>query len=329
MKTLFALAVVLASMGRVLAQNLVPNGSFEEYTTCPDFFGQVERCLGWFNLGAAQSADYFNACAEGGFPDVPQSAVAWQLAKDGQAYMGAATFLWQAYYYREFFGAQLTQPLQSGVPVHICFSVSAGGFGADYWNSPRWASKNIGVRFYMEDPGYWSYQNQPYENSAAVRYEAVLTDTADWVTVSGDYVPDSAYSWIVIGNFYDDSLSGPALFDDDGGWEVAYALVDDVSVTTDLNYCGSTGVAQMGHGIGSLKVVPDGSGSIRVVVPVDGVYNLTLLDITGNVVMSSTIASQGRMVIMQMKDTSSGIYVVRAELHNNLYTSAPLAIITP
>jgi hypothetical protein len=44
-----------------VAQNLVPNGSFEEYTICPDFSGYVQYATGWENLHT-NSADYFNRC---------------------------------------------------------------------------------------------------------------------------------------------------------------------------------------------------------------------------------------------------------------------------
>ncbi len=295
----------------VPAQNLVPNGSFEEFTECPDFFGQVERCTGWHNLGAAQSADYFNACADGGFPDVPQSSVAWQEAKDGSGYMGAATFLWQTDYYREFFGTQLTDVLQPGIPVHICFHVSAAGFSPDYWHSARWLSKGMGVRFYTENPGYWSYQNQPYENNSALYLNQVLSDTAGWIIVSGDYIPDSAYNWIVVGNFFEDSLSAPLLADVGGGWEVAYALVDDLSVSNDLTYCGTTGINEpMDMHVLSVAFEPSGS-LLRIVVPgEDDSYSVEIHDVMGRFVIHAQERSMNRQILVEMSDFPSGAYLV-------------------
>jgi hypothetical protein len=46
------------------AQNLVYNGSFEEYDDCPDNGGQVNKAKYWFsaNNGIGASSEYFNAC---------------------------------------------------------------------------------------------------------------------------------------------------------------------------------------------------------------------------------------------------------------------------
>ena len=46
--------------------NLVPNPSFETYTACPNFAGQINRTTNWFSPSSA-TPDYFHAC--GSIPD--------------------------------------------------------------------------------------------------------------------------------------------------------------------------------------------------------------------------------------------------------------------
>ncbi|MBL7779146.1 MAG: hypothetical protein JNK66_12750 [Chitinophagales bacterium] len=43
----YYLLLMLFCMGILHAQNLVPNPSFEEYDTCPDFAGQINRAVGY------------------------------------------------------------------------------------------------------------------------------------------------------------------------------------------------------------------------------------------------------------------------------------------
>lgn len=217
-------------------QNLVPNGSFEQYTTCPQFISSV-YLTGWENLHTS-SADYFNACNQNGVADVPFNEFGYQEAADGQAYVGmATTALGGGPWYREIVGIELSQALQPGVPVCLSFQTALGGFGRVPWNSTAYSSKGLGLMFFTTFPADWS--TYLYPNTAALHLDYVPMDTALWYSVTGVYVPDSAYTYIAVGNFFADSLSEHTLIDSTGYGQfgVAYAFVDDVRVSFDLNYC--------------------------------------------------------------------------------------------
>ena len=83
----FVLLIVWLSMfsfGK--AQNLVPNPSFEDFTTCPTTLGTGGplQCIPWIGIN---SADYFNVC--GGFLiGVPINILGYQEARTGAAYAG-------------------------------------------------------------------------------------------------------------------------------------------------------------------------------------------------------------------------------------------------
>src|SRR5690606_18483676 len=48
----------------VMAQNLVPNGSFEDYRTCPQFLGDFDRLSDWVQPAPPNlnSADFYHVC---------------------------------------------------------------------------------------------------------------------------------------------------------------------------------------------------------------------------------------------------------------------------
>ena len=66
--------------------NLVPNSSFETFTSCPSFPGQVEFAFPWYNP-TNSSPDYFNACNTFSV-GIPQNFMGFQYPRTGNANMG-------------------------------------------------------------------------------------------------------------------------------------------------------------------------------------------------------------------------------------------------
>src|SRR5712672_2389986 len=79
---------------RTEAQNLVPNPSFEYYSSCPTDGAQLALAVPWFNP-TINTPDYCNACYIGpsSIPvDVPVNLFGYQLARTGVAYADLAVF---------------------------------------------------------------------------------------------------------------------------------------------------------------------------------------------------------------------------------------------
>ena len=99
-------------------QNLVVNGSFEEYKECCKYYGQIDAVKGWFQLYG--SSDYFNSCCSyEDFLGVPNNFVGYQTPKHGNAYVGVALFSSKdnrlkknGYYYREYIHTKLLNTLE-------------------------------------------------------------------------------------------------------------------------------------------------------------------------------------------------------------------------
>jgi hypothetical protein len=234
-KHIAILVAVLANAVMGLAQNLVPNGSFEEYTVCPPSFGYAQYATGWQNLHT-NSADYFNRCNTGLVAGVPYNSFGYQEPADGDAYMGLVTTFPGLPSYREIVGTELLEPLVPGVPVCISFKVAVGGFGSWNGNSAVYTAKGIGVQFFTEFPLNWS--SFLFPNNSPAYLDIVPTDTSSWYDVTALYVPDSAYTHIAIGNFFNDNMSDIAVIDASYGiFFTSYSLLDDVKLLVQNGIC--------------------------------------------------------------------------------------------
>ena len=320
-------AAVLGSAAQ--AQNLVPNGSFEEYTICPDYFGQAAFCTGWINL-YTQSADYFNACHTNNVVGVPLNQFGYQWPADGVAYMGMGTYAFGQPEYREMAGIQLSQPLQVGVPVCLSFRTAVGGFGTSVGNSAGYTCKGIGMKFFTEFPTEQYIYDYP--NSAAIHLNEIPTDTAIWYLVEGTYVADSAYQFVVVGNFFADSLNQPTIQDQIGinATDVAYAFVDDLRVSFALTYC----AGHIGFDSAEMRrvvVYPNPVASqLHLVLPTGvGSVTLSIHDIAGRKLGKHQGGSPSHEQRLDVSYLPEGVYVLHVTDGANSFAPVRFVHVTP
>src|SRR5690349_6689790 len=112
------------------AQNLVPNGDFENYTAIPDSMGQIYLATGWNNvvlnynysfLTPYGSPDYYHTLGTNVPTDLGPMTPA---SGDGQ--VGFATFEGFIPDYREYLSTQLSAPLVPGQQYTLSFFLSNG-----------------------------------------------------------------------------------------------------------------------------------------------------------------------------------------------------------
>ena len=319
-----SVAVALALVGQ--GQNLVPNGSFEQYDACPTYFGLAGWCTGWMNLHT-QSADYFNACHTSGVVGVPLNQFGYQYPADGDGYMGMCTYIYNQWWYREVIGVQLTEPLQIGVPVCLSFKIAVGGFGTSVGNSAGYTSKGVGMKFFNVIPDDWlSYL---YPNSAALYLDEVPTDTAIWYQLEGTYMPDSAYNYVLIANFFADSLSEATVQDSIGfsSTDWSYAFIDDVRASFDLNYCLlDLEVPE----IGSIRPMPYPMPfaeclSVRMPMLVQGPVEYALRDVAGRSIQRGSAEQVDGEVVIPATSLPDGAYLL--QLNTTQQSWGPLTVV--
>ena len=219
--------IVFAQSAIVHAQNLVPNPSFEEYDTCPDYFSQLYHASGWtININ---TGDYFNIC---GVPDVhiPNNVMGFQYPPDHSctAYCGIITYAEINPGSEEIIGRNLISPLIIGQKYYVSFKVSLADVNCGI--------NKLGIKFTNTFYGDTITIPSPLVNNFAHIYtNNVITDTSNWTQIAGSFTADSAYNYILIGRFFDYSNTTTICNDSNIKW--SYYFIDDICVSSDSSFC--------------------------------------------------------------------------------------------
>src|SRR5690606_13972727 len=137
---------------------------------------------------------------------------------------------------------------------------------------------------------------------AHVHSNVILSDTANWTLISGSFTADSAYHYLVIGNFFEDLLTD-TLNMDSGPAAGAYYYVDSVSVSPEST---GVGVQEDDRSLGVFLV--GAVGELRLEWKVGQPAQILVVDATGRTVRSQHSAT-GHMV-WSVSDLMSGVYAV-------------------
>ncbi len=191
LKPLLLLIIWICMLPSGKAQNLVPNPSFEIFTTCPLTLGigGPLQCTPWV---AINSADYFNVC--GGFnTGVPNNAWGFQEARTGVAYAGVFHKINGGFpEQREYIQAPLLEPLEEDV----CYEVG-------YWVNLADDDCPVNRRgvLFSVGPEPSPFMMIPQVDVSDTFYR----DQVNWEYVSGFFLAAGGEDHITIGNFYNDA----------------------------------------------------------------------------------------------------------------------------
>ena len=229
MKRLITLVLLFITANTMMAQNMVPNGSFENYSNCPIGLSGIGYgvATGW--LDYHESCDYFNTCHTSLFStaSVPLNQFGWQHAASGNGYMGIINGVYSSSDDKETAMRNIV-PLSIEAKYEVSMSVSLS-------NRSGMSTNDLGVWFYDVGPDTTLVNVfGPMNVIPQVSYSGYgnITDTQNWVRLIGYMTADSAYYHIVIGGFGDINTSN---FQPTGhGWSVyattAYYYIDSVVV---------------------------------------------------------------------------------------------------
>jgi hypothetical protein len=201
-------------------QNLVPNPSFEIFSSCPTGAAELFKATPWYDPTGATS-DYYNACGTG-YSNVPNCSAGYQLARTGVAYAGFFGLFTYGDNYREYIQVQLNSTLQSD----SCYFVE---FYCNLYNLSFYSINKIGA--YLSNTAITTtvLPSLVLNYTPQIISSTFLSDTLNWIHVSGYYQANGGEKYITIGNFEADNpidtIHNP------GGTHIsAYYFVDDVSV---------------------------------------------------------------------------------------------------
>lgn len=225
MKARYTFLLFLFVSCAAMAQNLVPNPSFEEIIDC---IGPFDSTVDSWNAFKG-SPDYISpSCTPNmaqAFGNVP--------ANSGEAFAGFITYgVTNPLNAREFIGVELQSPLSVGEKYFLSFFLSPGLTSGSY----NIATNNVGMLFttYAFADPLNEFENP---NRSNISSSTIVSEVGEWIRVSGSFVADSSYTYLVIGNFYDDVLTDTLYIPSaEQPAHRAYSLVDDVCVSTDSAY---------------------------------------------------------------------------------------------
>ncbi len=217
------------------AQNLVPNSSFEIFSTCPQTTGKLYLATSWFqprknsniSVNQASSSEYFNNCTSNPFINVPNNLFGYQNAKTGNAYIGYSFYEKNNFNYREYAEVGLTIPLEEAKHYKLEFYVSLADFC-------RFSIKQLDVCL-TNDSLFDSTTIAITLVTPQLQNNTFITDTMNWVKVSASFTANGGERFLTIGNFNLDSLTDTlAVVNNPANYfNGAYYYIDDVSLTLD------------------------------------------------------------------------------------------------
>lgn len=225
--SLLSCTLLIFSFQGMTQENLVPNPSFENYSLCPDNWAQSDRITNW--VAYKGTPDYFNSCELTNSFSTPLNFMGNQSPIFGNAYAGLIFYSHDGINADEIIGVQLSQQLGVGVRYYISFKVVLkydNPFGVCC------ANNKIGAKFSLQP---YSASNQlAINNISHVCTDSIISDTLNWTTIFGAFTADSAYNYLMIGNFY----SNPNININEfiPANDYSYYFVDDVCVSTDSTF---------------------------------------------------------------------------------------------
>jgi gliding motility-associated-like protein len=220
-RKLIVLSVLLFHTS-VKCQNMVLNGSMEIFFQCPNAFGQLNKAVGWYGMdGYGGSSEYFNACANPGLFGVPSNGFGFQNSRNGHAYIGMHFFNPNSEYC-EYSAGTLMTPLDSGVCYSASMHISLSTYSS-------FAIDAIGL-FFTTDSLFKFYSSTPVEVTPHIANDSgnIISDTANWVKISGSFIATGGEKFFTIGRFKRNEYVNYEVVIPYEGY--SYYYIDDVAV---------------------------------------------------------------------------------------------------
>lgn len=288
------------------SQNLVPNPSFEQYSGCPTVDCGISLATGWYSAG--YTPDYYNTCASWA-SGVPTNAVGYQYPASGNAYAGIGTYVYNNIDVREYLATKLISPLDAGKKYFVSFKVSLIDRFV-YCATNKMGALFSTVSYALGNDSCNNVQGLLPQNFAHIYSAQIITDTANWTTVSGSFTADSAYQYIIIGNHFDDNNTDTICW---GSNIAAGYIIDDIYVSSDsVNGIIQSNIEQ------NVAVYPTVTDDIVVVqINIQAKASISIYDLFGRLITSKNISPLARNPI-SLLGYDAGIYLMSVNIDNKI-----------
>lgn len=282
------------------SQNIVPNNSFEDTVSAP-LGGVIEDAIGWINCGA--TPDYYNPGfnSDGFGFGVPNCFyTGYQNSSDGYSFagLGLTAIPEQP---AEFIAIQLTQPMLVGTKYYVSAYISQ----ADLYPC---ATNNFCFKFF--NSMYFSQGSPPpFDNFAHVRSTVIISDSLNWQLVGGTFIADSAYQYLVMGNFY--NLSQTDTFNCAAS-DLSYYYIDNVCVSSDSVTCLiPTSIQQYSAKKNHVSIYPNPASGFIHIISTSSPFAYSLVNSLGTTCYSGKLNAVDET--LNVSSLSNGIYILHID----------------
>jgi hypothetical protein len=281
-------------------QNLVPNPSFENYSTCPTNQDQLNYATPWLQP-TNNTPDYFNGCANPTLIGTPINIAGYQNAKTGNAYAGFGSY-YNCPDCREYIEVPLIDTLIQNKKYCVSFYVSLA-------DSSYNGLSSIGA--YFSDT-LINDQSTPFVLPVVPQINSSLQipliDTANWMLVSDTFVANGGERYMVIGTFASDSqLIVTNIRPNPSNYKWVYYYIDDVSVI-DIGYVGIQSPT-LKNNISLFPNPSDGTFQLKGNFPENS--QLHIYNLLGEETIQPISLPQGNQTIPVELSLAGGIYIYR------------------
>lgn len=304
----------------VAQTNLVPNPSFEDTVSCP--WAESQMPLDWLLFG--NSADFLHECSSA--LNIPNTPTGYHQANSGGGMIGVYNYVdsmssgWPDY--REFVGVQLKNPLSIGQKYYLSFYFSYGKTYSFGCNCNGIGSDKLGMKFSTMQ---YSQHNPPELNNSAHLYtDSIYIDTAQWVKVSGSIIADSAYSYLMVGNFFDEihtnsqHFGGPPFFTFG-----SYYFIDDICVTTDSlfneNWVGVEDFSRMNFGNAFSVFQNPANSLVTINSSLQSAFNIEIFNVAGQLLYSEQKITD-KILQLDISAYNRGLLFIKITSFNDHFT---------
>ena len=203
-KTINIILFLLLANANIFAQiNLVPNGDFEIYSALPTQVGESYLATGWNNVngdysyGIYSSPDYINVLGS----SFIISSFGAITPYSGNGQMGLITYAIPNPSWREYISNQFSKKMIPGHYYTVSFYLSNGTGGNTF--QYEYGANNFGICFSTNPLHQATHEVIPV--TPQIEIDTVIYFYNSWHHFSFNFIADSSYKYITIGNFKDDA----------------------------------------------------------------------------------------------------------------------------
>jgi hypothetical protein len=241
--------------------NLVKNGDFEQYSSCPQANDNITLCNYWSSIDSLATQfetcvpDYCHVCGSSVYNanTIPLSRTYWQYPHSGKGMAQVVMFYNESSSFRrqrDYLQGRLYRKLIAG--KSYCFS-----FYVNLAEASFYAIKDIGA--YMDNGGIDTaskcWMAQVLYTPQVINKNGIISDTMLWTRIQGSFIANGNEGFITIGNFKDKAHTSyiqvpQNSFNDSAitSYNGSFYLIDDVSVVESTTVADAGPDKHVGYG---------------------------------------------------------------------------------